>query len=186
MFFDPGLATAAENESASTARAAKEELILPWCNDYETGIVQIDLQHHRLVELINLLGKSGMGMMLRPKISTNSCMKSRATWIITSDARKLSWPGIMSSIITSSTIRSRMVPRSGWWSTARFVPGWPPTLSDLCQGLARWLESHIHAEDKMLGEQIVAINRGSTPIEAYRQAMLSRPGGTLRPGPGVR
>lgn len=46
-------------------------------------------------------------------------------------------------------------------------------LSDLCGGLARWLASHIYAEDKMLGEQIVAINRGSTPIEAYKQAMLA-------------
>ena len=174
MFFDPGLATAAENESASTARAAKEELILPWCNDYETGIAQIDLQHHRLVELINVLGKSGHGNDASTE-DQHELLHEIARYVdyhFRCEEAFMARHHVVDHHVEHHQITHGSALRMVVDSLASFRDG-RSTLSDLCQGLARWLESHIHAEDKMLGEQIVAINRGSTPIEAYRQAMLS-------------
>lgn len=46
-------------------------------------------------------------------------------------------------------------------------------LADLCRDMTQWLSRHILAEDKTLGEQIVAINRGASPADAYRNSMIA-------------
>ena len=65
-------------------------------------------------------------------------------------------------------------------SGVELVRGWVESchaeqfcLVDLCRDMTQWLSRHILAEDKTLGEQIVAINRGASPTDAYRNAMIS-------------
>lgn len=173
QFFEPGAVQAA-GEAERGAAPATGAAVLAWCKDYETGIAQIDLQHHRLVELINLLGGTGDGSATA-SAAQDDLLQEIARFV---DYHFRCEEAFMARhhVVDHHVDHHRATHGSALGmvlaSLAAFRDG-RSALSDLCSGLARWLASHIHAEDKMLGEQIVAINRGSTPVEAYRQAMLA-------------
>jgi len=174
QFFEPGRAQVAGDEVERKGGSARKPQTLEWCPDYETGIVQIDSQHHRLIDLINLLGDATSG----EDVTEGDCSKLLyeiahfVDYHFRCEEAFMSRHHVVDRHVEqhqASHNSAREVVRT---SLAELREG-QLTLPTLCARLAQWLRSHLCAEDKVLGEQIVAINRGSAPSEAYRQVMLS-------------
>lgn len=149
--------------------------LIAWSDVYETGIAQIDLQHHKLVELINRVAREARN------VSDNTA--GRIGDVLEEIAQYVDYHfRCEEAFMARHHVCSHHVDhhRGTHLECIGQVQGWIAAyregafnLGDLCADLTHWLVGHILAEDKALGEQIAAINRGAAPEEAYRSSMIS-------------
>lgn len=147
--------------------------ILGWSAAYETGIPQLDMQHRTLTDLINRL-------VLAVRRST--CIDG---WVHLLD-EMVDYADYHFRCEEAFMIRYGVVSAHADLHRARHVQALAMMrqriaacrdgggdLPAFCSDLARWLETHMLAEDKTLGEQIVTIEGGCDPERAYRSTMFS-------------
>ncbi|MFA7292084.1 MAG: EAL domain-containing protein [Rhodocyclaceae bacterium] len=149
--------------------------LIQWSAGFETGIVQIDLQHQKLVEMINRIAREAR----RAGGGTSPDMVK----VLDEIAHYVTYhfrceEAFMERLHVADHHTSAH--RDNHLSGVEKMQSWISLfhagrlqLEDLCSNLTQWLSYHMLAEDKMLGEQLVAINRGTTPAEAYRQSMIT-------------
>ncbi|MDQ5941200.1 MAG: hypothetical protein QG572_13, partial [Pseudomonadota bacterium] len=146
-----------------------------WSAAYETGIAQIDLQHQKLVDMINRIAREASieGGAAAPGIG--KLLDELAHYVAYHFRCEEAFMA-RHHVATHHADQHREHHASG----VELVRGWVESchaeqfcLVDLCRDMTQWLSRHILAEDKTLGEQIVAINRGASPTDAYRNAMIS-------------
>lgn len=174
-FFDLQKA-GAEPDGASSETGGADAVAggIPWSDAYETGIAQIDLQHQKLVDLIN-------GVFRTARISPGG--GHHPGGLLDEIARFTDYHfRCEEAFMVRHRVAGHHIDhhRSTHAAGIEMVRAWIAayhggrlSLGELCGDLAAWLVRHILAEDKTLGEQIVAINRGAAPDEAYRMTMLS-------------
>lgn len=156
-------------DERSDEEACREVFV--WSVAYETGIPQIDMQHRTLADLANRLGRTlrDVGVAagdLLDEIADYTDYHFRCEeafmaryGIAAAHAelhRRRHGDGL-------SLMRHRI-------AACRAGDGDPLAF---CVEFVRWLEVHMLAEDKSLGEQVAAIEGGATPLLAYRSTMLS-------------
>jgi diguanylate cyclase (GGDEF)-like protein/hemerythrin-like metal-binding protein len=146
-----------------------------WSASYETGIAQIDLQHQKLVEMINRISCAASAQEYAVVPGIGKMLDELAHYVAYHFRCE-------EAFMARHHIASHHVDhhRDHHASGVEMVRGWVKSyhaghffLADLCRDMTQWLSCHILAEDKALGEQIVAINRGASPADAYRDAMIS-------------
>lgn len=166
-------------ENAAGPTPAANDLLaedmIAWSAVYETGIAQIDLQHHKLIELINRVAQEARNS------SGNST--GRVGEVLDEIAQYADYHfRCEESFMARHHVSRHHVEhhRDEHLACTELVRGWIESyrngrfnLANLCGDLSQWLLSHILAEDKTLGEQIAAINRGVAPEDAFRSSMIS-------------
>lgn len=149
--------------------------MIQWSPDFETGIAQIDLQHQKLVEMINRIARETWGADGGPSANVVRAFDEIAHYINYHFRCEEAFMERL-HVADHHTSHHRDNHASGIAKVRNWIDSYHAgrfCLADLCSNLMQWLSCHILAEDKTLGDQIIAINRGATPAEAYRQSMVS-------------
>lgn len=149
--------------------------LIQWSAGFETGIVQIDLQHQKLVEMINRIAREAQGVDGGASPGMAKVLDEIAHYVNYHFRCEEAFMERL-HVADHHTSAHREHHVSGFEKMQSWIDLFHAgrlQLEDLCSNLTQWLSYHMLAEDKILGEQLVAINRGTTPAEAYRKSMIS-------------
>ncbi|HEX5803341.1 MAG TPA: EAL domain-containing protein [Azospira sp.] len=155
--------------------AAVVDDVVSWSESYATGVAQIDFQHRRLVELINRLARRGRVAAAAASSEMNGLLDEIVRFVDYHFQCEEAFM-VRHAIVGHHVEHHRAEHAVGRARLGTSIDGYRAGrhgLRELGEDLARWLSGHILAEDKSLGEQLVAISRGSAPHEAYRTTMLA-------------
>ena len=143
--------------------------VFQWNKSFETGIVEVDRQHHYLVDLINKFGSQiSKGNLHSDDIKTLFAELVSYTHYHFDEEEKI----MHAAGIDERHIRQHEKMHKGFFQDVALLH--EEVLSkrsinekDLFEFLINWLVYHILGTDKNLAKQIDAINNGSSSREAF-------------------
>lgn len=144
-----------------------------WNGLFETGIAEIDLQHQRLVALVNQLGEDAHS---GDPARIDQALAQLADYTVYHFSSE---EGIMAAAGVSAlhadrhrATHQRFVAQVVEWINRRKA-GENLHLGALVDFLADWLVFHILGDDQSLGRQVMAVQSGVAPEEAYTNDQAS-------------
>lgn len=140
-----------------------------WSTLFETGLADVDQQHKRLVELVNYLGRNAQNPA--PE-QIDGILKELADYTVyhfSFEEGIMRQYGVFSehSIPHQKTHQEFIRQVQIWLDRRRGRE--PVSLQHLLEFLANWLVFHILGDDRSLGRQVLRIQTGLSPREAFEQ-----------------
>lgn len=140
-----------------------------WQDFYETGIKDVDLQHHKLVDLINEFGDLLSKDTLKYS-DINSIFKELVDYTLfhfTDEEEGMIEAGIDKRHIDLHKKEHRLFVNEVTSLYQNISEEDIATSRHLLEFLVNWLAFHILGEDQVMAQQIRDIRTGKTPSEAY-------------------
>jgi len=138
-----------------------------WNSVFETGLEEIDRQHRHLVELLNELSRNIDGASTENIDRTLHELAEYTVYHFASEERFMDANHLAPEYCTRHrhTHAKFVAQVQEWLSTRAHHDALQPR--QLLEYLANWLIFHILGDDRSLGRQVAAIQRGVPPLEAY-------------------
>lgn len=150
-----------------------------WCASFETGIIEVDDQHKRLIELTNTLGteltESGMQSERMEEVLTDLISYARQHF---EDEEKL----MVAKHVDRRHIDKHVKEHNSFLEYVLMLTGEQMKQGDksgqkVFEFLTHWLAFHILGSDQIMAKQMGQIEKGADPIQAYmvmeKQAIIS-------------
>lgn len=144
--------------------------VIQWQQDFEIGIVEIDQQHHHLVDVTNQFGK----LLSQDKIDLTELENVFNELVSYTQYHFQTEEKLMASVhIDERHCRQHHEEHIGFLQGVstlhQEVASGQATSRDLFDFLINWLVYHILGTDRCLGLQFAAINAGSSPEIAFQK-----------------
>jgi hemerythrin-like metal-binding protein len=144
-----------------------------WSPLFETGLVDVDTQHRRLVELVNQLGEDADSGSPEKIDQTISALAEYTVYHFQCEEAIMAADGVA----TDHSDRHRETHRRFVAQVVEWIErrksGESISLQQLLEFLANWLVFHILGDDQSLGRQVLAIRGGTAPQQASDQDRTS-------------
>ena len=138
-----------------------------WSGIFETSIAEVDVQHQRLVRLVNNLGEE---IDRGQSEEIDQVLQELARYTVyhfESEEKVMQEAGLAEDYVSrhKSTHRSFVEQVSQWIATRNETGQLSP--AQLLDFLTNWLVFHILGDDQSMGRQILAVHAGISPADAF-------------------
>jgi len=140
-----------------------------WSPLFETGLIEVDDQHRRLVELVNQLGEDANSGSPEKIDQTISALADYTVYHFQCEEAIMANDGVATAHADRhKETHRRFVAQVVEW-IGRRKSGESISLQQLLEFLANWLVFHILGDDQSLGRQVLAIRGGAVAQTAFDQ-----------------
>ena len=144
---------------------------LTWSSKYLTGVALVDVQHERLVGLINAFGELNAKKADVPPEELEAVVGELTDYAHTHfvDEEKLMRQARLDPrfLTTHVTQHHRFLRELGRLRSSQFLDGREDASRVLLRFLLHWLAFHILGIDMQMARQMYRVNLGASPAEAY-------------------
>jgi len=152
-----------------------------WDKHFETGLAQVDSQHHRLVDLINEFGNLLATQDSVPSEDIEALfgdLAAYARYHFKEEEEMMASAGVDRRFVESHLAQHAHFLEEVTRMHEEVGPQARNAASPLLKFLASWLAYHILGSDQVMAQQIADIKGGNSPADAFARAKLSRPAAT--------
>lgn len=148
-----------------------------WDDCFVTGVSEVDLQHHGLVDLINRFGDAVTSDEGASKDEIETVFESLALYAVHHFADEEAM--MFARGVDRRHIDGHLAAHAGFFEEVALLrgamtKGEPNAPDALLKFLSHWLAYHILGRDQVMAGQLAAIAQGQTPEQAYRSSERSR------------
>lgn len=152
-----------------------------WDAFFETGLADVDLRHHGLVDLINRFGElllQSQGVQAGEVTQVLDDLAAYARLHFTEEEQLMDSSGVDSRHVHAHALKHAEFLAEVQRQSAS-LPGASETAAkDLHEFLVSWLAFHILGVDQLMSKQIAAIRQGTTATVAYRSVAKAQDAAT--------
>jgi len=148
-----------------------------WDDCFVTGVIEVDFQHHGLVDLINRLGDAVTSDVGASKDEIETVFESLALYAVHHFADEESM--MIARGLDRRHVDGHLAAHANFFEEVAHLrgamtKGEPNAADALLRFLSQWLAYHILGKDQVMAGQLGAIAQGQTPEQAYRSSERSR------------
>lgn len=144
-----------------------------WSPIFETGLNEVDVQHRRLIDLVNQLGANANSGSPEEIDATIAALADYTVYHFQTEESIMAGDGVAAAHADRHReTHRRFVAQVIEWIERR-KRGESVNLGQLLEFLANWLIFHILGDDQSLGRQVNAIRAGTPAARAYAEDRTS-------------
>ncbi|MBF0471502.1 MAG: GGDEF domain-containing protein [Gammaproteobacteria bacterium] len=140
-----------------------------WDNNYETGVAEVDNQHHQLVDVINRFGDQLAENRVLDQIIDNTFaeLADYTRYHFSEEEEMMAMLKIDPRHLTGHVDAHQLFLTELVTMKENLTPGDSSSSQQLLDFLIHWLAYHILGTDKNMARQVRSIQAGMTPEDAY-------------------